>query len=246
MEPIREIKEVVKKNKCFIVGFASSWKQTPWNDEDAEIWCCNEFYKLLEKEKNDVVVDRWFEMHNPDSPSKNNPEHRKFLQECPIPLYMQQKSPEFPNSVEYPIKEIIRKLNSTYFTNQISYMIALAIYEGFKEIHVYGVDMATDSEYQSQRPSCEFWLGLARGLGIKTYLPADSDLLKCNGLYAYDTDNAMRVKMKSRIKELKDKRKPYIQEIQKAHQAIKECEAIVNQLNGAIEDCQYFMKTWQY
>ena len=50
-------------------------------------------------------------------------------------------------------------------------MIALAIYEDFDIIHVYGVDMAVCGEYEQQRPSCEFFCGIAKGKGIELYIP---------------------------------------------------------------------------
>jgi hypothetical protein len=58
--------------------------------------------------------------------------------------------------------------------------------EGATHIGVWGVDMAVDSEYFYQRPSCEFALGAAFGLGIKLYIPAEADLLKTTHLYGFE------------------------------------------------------------
>ena len=70
-----------------------------------------------------------------------------------------------------------------YFYSTISYMLALAIAEGFEEIGLWGIDLAHDSEYEYQKPSAEYFLGIARGQGIKIYLPEQSALLK--GMYRY-------------------------------------------------------------
>jgi hypothetical protein len=76
-----------------------------------------------------------------------------------------------------------------YFTNSISYMIALAIYEKYEEIGIYGVDMATggfdtpNGEYAHQRPSCEYYIGIAVGRNIKVTVPSSADLLKTRFLY---------------------------------------------------------------
>jgi hypothetical protein len=75
-----------------------------------------------------------------------------------------------------------------YFTNSISYMLAMAIDEGYQVIHVYGVDMAQDTEYGTQRPSCEFFLGVAVGRGIQIYVPKTSDLLKVRWMYGYEDE----------------------------------------------------------
>ena len=46
---------------------------------------------------------------------------------------------------------------------------------------MYGVDMAQDTllaaEYSEQRPSCEYFIGLAEGAGIRVDIPGGSDLL---------------------------------------------------------------------
>lgn len=243
---IQEIRAIeVSHKKVAIVGFAPSWNLAPFENEEFEIWGLNELYKLFEKHPHGRA-ERWFEIHNPNSPSKAIPEHIDWLSKCPIPLYMQKVEERFPMAQELPLKEMIEHFGSGYLTNSISYMIAFAIYEGFREIHVYGVDMAQDSEYQTQRPSCEYWLGRAEGMGIKTYIPPTSDLLKCAGLYGYETDNQMRVKMKARIKELKDRQKGYQQEINKLNANIVQLNGAVQQIGGAIDDCNFWLKNWSY
>lgn len=102
-----------------------------------------------------------------------------------IPVYMQQHWDIIPKSIPYPIKDIVARYGN-YFTNTVSYMIALAIDMGPEEIGCYGVDMATASEYGPQRPSCEFFLGIAAGRGIKLTIPQKADLLKTRFLYGFE------------------------------------------------------------
>jgi hypothetical protein len=45
-----------------------------------------------------------------------------------------------------------------------------------------------NSEYGQQRPSCEFFLGIAVGRGIKIHLPKTSDLLKVRWMYGYEDE----------------------------------------------------------
>lgn len=76
--------------------------------------------------------------------------------------------------------------------------------KAFGEIQVWGVDMAQDSEYNHQRPSCEAAIGFARGLGIKVFIPDTSDLMKCLFVYGYTADGMhVRAKLDARIGELK-------------------------------------------
>ena len=96
------------------------------------------------------------------------------------------------------------KTFGNYFTNSVSYMIALAIKQGATEIGCYGVDMATGSEYGPQRPSCEFFLGIAAGMGISITIPATADLLKTKFLYGFQEREqcAWEAKMSSIIQSL--------------------------------------------
>lgn len=197
----------MEKKRVYIVGFAPSWVETKWDDTEAEVWCLNEFYKLT-KEIKGFRCTRWFEIHNRDSKSKATPEHTAFLKQCPVPLFMWQRYDDLSSSVRFPKDEIIQFfedkgfLGARYFTNSISWMVALAIYEGFEEIILTGTDMAQDSEYGWQRPSVEYFIGLAEGLGIKFSIPLSSDLLKCTQLYGFESDNRNRVWLRSQVQEL--------------------------------------------
>lgn len=105
------------------------------------------------------------------------------------------------------------------------------------EIHIYGVDMAQGTEYAAQRPSCEYFLGLASGMGIKTFVPLTSDLLKNMSLYGAEDDSAIRAKMTDRIADL-ERRMADLQ-----GQA-GQIGAHINQCQGALEDTRYWAGVW--
>jgi hypothetical protein len=123
------------------------------------------------------------------------------MEQTKFPIYMQEKNPDIPMSVRFPKEKIMEEFGN-YFTNSISWEIALAVMEGFKEIHLYGVDMATHSEYAYERPSVEYFLGWAQGRGIKIMIPQKSDLLKTLWLYPYQDSAPFRTKCTSRREEL--------------------------------------------
>ena len=173
--------EVNKKTKVCIVGFAPTWPKAPYEDESFEIWACNEFHILNKR------MDVLFELHSRNEienkeRDKVKKEHLTWMQNAKIPIFMIQHFDDIPSSIPYPWQHIIEKYG-TYFTNTISLQIALAIDLGFKEIHLYGVNMANDEEYASQRPSVEYFVGLARGAGITVYIPDESDILKSWTIY---------------------------------------------------------------
>lgn len=236
----------MNNKKVIIMGFAPTWKDIKFDDTSFELWTLNEAYEILKETGR--KADRWFEIHNPNSPSKSTPEHQEFLKTTDIPVYMQDKIPEYPSSVKYPIEEVLQffdRFNGRhYFTNSISWMIGLAIYEGYDTIHVYGVDMAAESEYSYQKPSCEYLIGIAEGMGINVYVPPESELLKAAQLYGFESDNGMRLKMKERKKEMKERRKKYQKQKQEYEDAIKQCDQAINQLLGAEDDLNYWINNW--
>ena len=97
----------------------------------------------------------------------------------------------------YPIKEVMEKFGSRYFTNSISYMIALAMYKGYSEINLYGVDMDMGTEYIYERPSVMYWIGFARGKGVKVTIASGTD--DPYFLYGYETNSKLTKKMEERM-----------------------------------------------
>ena len=75
-------------------------------------------------------------------------------------------------------EDITNTVGEPYLSSSIAYELALAIWEGFEEIHLYGVDLVTDAEYAWQKPGVEFLLGWAAGHGQKVVLPANCPLLR--------------------------------------------------------------------
>jgi len=153
--------------------------------EGVEAWGLNLSYQWMPH------WTRWFEMHDPDVHGWIfKPEHRAWLREARVPIYMQRRDPEFPTSVEFPVEAVTEGGRfRPYFTSSIAYMLALAIHEGFEEIRLLGANMASDSEYAYQRAACEYWIGIAEAKGIRVYLPASCPLT-VGPRYGADRPNA--------------------------------------------------------
>ena len=212
----------VKKEKVAIVGFAGTRDEAPYNDPEYEIWTVNNLHNFVPRQ------DRIFQLHQrwewqpaPGEPryhGVDTEKHVKYLQTCGIPVYGVDVYPDIPTSVRYPLETMIEEFGiprtghdtgkDAYFTNSISFMIALAIYEGFKVIEVYGVDMAVGTEYNEQRPSCEYYLGIAIGRGIEVKLPASADLLKSRFIYGFEKEKieAWKQKVQKTIGEMKKRK----------------------------------------
>lgn len=230
------IPDTTRPSTVYIVGFAPSWPDTPWDDENAHFWGMNALHKLA----GDKKWDAWFQLHDIDeSHPEDKDEHLEWLASQSFPIFMWEEQIEkypLPNAVAYPRVEMVEKYGR-YFTNTVSWMTALAIEMEFKKIGVYGVDMAQDSEYGAQRPSCEFFLGWAKGAGIDVEIPKTSDLLKNPFLYGFDDGGEMLAKYRARLRELQERRTEMERQRSQAHEAAL-------QLAGAMEDVQYWVRVW--
>jgi hypothetical protein len=233
-----------KKSKVCIVGCADSKDEAPFADPNGhEFWGVNNLFLTMPG-----PWSRWFDLHTfSDGPGgwlrRGEPNFRgqpvdKYLtavQALNVPVYMQAPCELVPNAVTYPINDMI-EMFGTYFTNTISYMIALAIVEKFEEIKIVGVDMAVDSEYSHQRPSCEYFIGVARGRGINVYLPDTCDLLKTRFLYAFHEvqETAFDKKMSKMGQSMKKRREKAMGQMEAHEKQRKFFERQMYEYNGAI------------
>jgi hypothetical protein len=129
-----------KQKKVAIIGFTPSRNEAPYTNPDFEIWALNDLFEAIPR------CDRLFQIHSRQTIDTyttrgERASYIERLREIKVPIYMVEAHEDIPNSVAYPLDDMVKAFGP-YFTNTISYMIALAIWEGFTEIHIYGVDMA--------------------------------------------------------------------------------------------------------
>lgn len=217
--------------KVAIVGFTHSRNEAPYGDPEWELWGINNLHKIVDASK----FQRWYDLHDAESIKSDN-EHDAWLRTANIPVYTWDPRPEWPSAVAFPKAEITGMFGR-YFTNSVSWMLAHAIAERVTHISVFGIDMATGGEYASQRPSCEYFIGLAIGLGIEVQIPDTSDLLKSAELYGEEGGGALRKKLQDRDAELKGR----LASVEAQH---AELTAGIHQLRGAIEANAYILGVW--
>lgn len=245
----------VKKNKVVIVGFAPDSRdmvQLYYDKPDFEIWPLNELY--MEMQHLVGKSNKWFQLHGTEPTTVRDPEHTKHLAELDIPIMMWEEHRDIPKSQRYPLEEILEMFDiygpgmnpqvrqmrdRVYFTNSISWQLALAIYEGFEEIHLLGVNMAQDQEFEHQRPSCEWMLGFARAKGIGIYLPPQSDLCYSELLYGYDDGSRKQQKLYARCAELEGRINQIRHDRNQGQAQVQGANDAMNQLQGALENTKY-------
>mgnify|MGYP001037016584 CR=1 FL=1 len=121
--------------------------------------------------------------------NRNNKDHYDWLKSGETPtILMIDKYEDVPNSVKFPLEEIIEAMPNTvkYFTSSVAYAIAWGIYSGYKTIEFYGVEMATNTEYSHQRIGVAYWCGVAAGKGIN--IEFHSNTFFVAPLYGYEGD----------------------------------------------------------
>ena len=101
-----------------------------------------------------------------------------------------KRNVEYIDLETYPLRAVIERFKTDYFSSTVDYAIALALLEGYTKLDLYGVNMANATEYAYQKPGADFWCGVAKGMGVEISVHgAWSSLMKTqdNLLYGYGT-----------------------------------------------------------
>lgn len=183
------------KRKVAVLGTATTTlEQAPVNDPDWEIWTCSPWMqgRMAPRSETQGGFDRFFEIHFDNQFYPSEREHFvPWLGTCGKPVYVFDDL-GLPNQVMYPRAAIERLHGSAFFTSTIAWMLALAIDHGPEAIGIWGVDMADGTEYAYQKQGCLHFIALARLLGIKVVIPAQSELHRVPAPYPdrYATETA--------------------------------------------------------
>jgi hypothetical protein len=190
--------------KAAIIGTAPSWKLTPWADQDRLLVSLNDAYRM----DGFVRADRWYDLHPLDKfvsvppkalvyPHQVPPghyvrpaDHLQWLSRQAIPVYLHPghgvqcpASATWPTARAFPRDAIVEHFGR-YFTSSPAWMLAHLLMEGYTDIRIYGIHLATQHEYLEQRPQFEFLIGRALGAGKLTETVAD-------GMRYYETSQAV-------------------------------------------------------
>lgn len=156
--------------KVAIIGMSPDRQGIPWADPSWEKWGMGwdgEWSRF----------DRVFDIHDPsifgDDCYPRGYKERLF--NCPK-LYLQRALPEYPNSITYPLDDVIETVGVDYFQSSAAYMIALAVHERASDIALFGLSMGDDTPYAYQRANAEYMVGLATGSGISVHIQQPSSI----------------------------------------------------------------------
>lgn len=238
----QEAPEAPAVKKVAIVGFAESYKEAPFHDPTVEIWGLNELWKYVPR------WDRWWEIHDAetlgvtkrDLSEGEQKRHLEWLQKDHGPgktIYTQPQfcDGRFPNAVPMPLDRYV-EVFGRYFTSTIGYMVAQAILDDYGWIGLFGVDLASDVEYPYQRPNTEYLVGIARGQGRTIVTASTAAILKAGHLYGYERALSENNPVLSAVQNHR------VSLVKKRDETL----ALMNTLDGALQECDNFIKLHDY
>lgn len=251
-----------------IVGFTEHRKYAPWDDDGWEKWGLNNLHTVIGEEQTNSCA-RWFNLHTPELITKDTVHVEWARDYCRVPYYTFDTVDFCDTNVLFPAREMIERFGSNYFTNSISWMIALAMrelepalihwranrpedpqaaaeWDGVYRpiIGIWGVDMAATTEYANQRPSCEYWIGVAQGLGYFVSIAEGSDLLQAATMYGMGDDSPLRRKLEFRLTEHQQAIATLQAKRAEVAGQLGQIDGQIASFQGAISELQYIHGIW--
>jgi len=220
--------------KIGLLGSApSSMHSAPFNTPDWQIWGCSPGAF--------VYGDRahaWFELHRyePGQPWFSEG-YCNFLENFEGPVYMAEPTPRVKNCVVIPIDDLVAKYSPYYFNSSLSWMMAMAIESDPESIGLWGVDMAADEEYFSQKMGLIWFAQIAQSMGIEVGTILESDLFTPPPLYGVCETNHAFIKALTRQRELEQRKVD-------AESRMAQAKEEMVFLKGALDDNKYHQQTW--
>ncbi len=247
-----------KPRKIAIVGAAPSSRDlAPYGDKDWEIWGCSPSFR-----DKTPRIDVWFELHSIAfltsvrqkkwagevwDPISGDGHYLAWLREAKCKIFMHDNS-LIPNAVPFPLDEVKAKVGGSFLTSSISIMLAYACYlhdQGEAiEVGIWGVDMTATSEYEYERPGCQYWIEKARDRGIKVFIPRESDLDIPCPVYGFDDAKPEATKAWVHTLEMMDRKTGIEQELGQIDARKAQLLHEHAFLSGAIEQATHMRRTF--
>lgn len=187
--------------EIIILGMAPSREQCPF---DAEVWSVNTGYRqigMLEGHVEKVFLAH-FQVPDPlDDVHIFDWNELNTLVDAGVEVFNTHRVKGLKSKL-YPLKRIANKFECNYFSNTICYMLAYAIDKATAKVdsevyllyplklRLYGIDMMQKTvegrgEYTLEKGGIEYWIGYARGLGIKVEISKGSEVCRTHTRHPY-------------------------------------------------------------
>ncbi len=175
-------------------------ERPPLHDDAWDVWGCNSLWARAIDDAGLLRADAWFELH---PLSAQTEQELLNMLTCPVPLYVlddvqvqfleqAKQDVHYPARWEaFPFSVIQEKFPwQNYYTCTFAYQIALALYLGYETIGLWGMELWQGSvrERRIELPCVTYWIGIARGMGVRMVTPTYSRLATYPYRYGYDYD----------------------------------------------------------
>jgi hypothetical protein len=151
-----------------------------FNDLGGEIWTINAGAAVF---RHDVAWDmhtkEWLEQR------KGKLAHvlrrREWAKGHDKPIVMAKSDPEIPNSFTYPLRAVIEKTHSYYFSGGLAYPLAYAHACDVKRFRIFGADFSynrdTNTHDEQGRACAEYWIGRMVEKGVRVEYSKDTHFM---------------------------------------------------------------------
>ena len=155
-----------KRDKVALLGCGDTLSLAPFDDPSWEIWSSGQWQETVTR------WDAWFEIHDIEALPPSFKFHLVWMAQQEKPIYVMRPSGFVPSGVVLPHQEIEDAHGKEFLTSAVAWMFAKAIDDGYKEIGLWGVEMACDAEYAYQRAGVKHFQYIAEKYhGIRVTIP---------------------------------------------------------------------------
>ena len=158
-----------KRGKVALLGCGDTLSLAPFDDHGWEIWSSGQWQETVTR------WDAWFEIHDIEALPPSFEFHLVWMAQQEKPIYVMRPSGFVPSGVVLPYQQMIADHGKEFISSAVAWMFMKAIDDGYKEIGLWGVEMACDAEYAYQRAGVKHFQYIAEKYhGVKVTFPASS------------------------------------------------------------------------
>lgn len=160
----------LSRQRVAIVAAGLGRELAPLDDPDWAVWALNLIPPLDRHGR--LRCDLWWDIHQRSAQSADD---LRWIAACPVPIMVPPDLLDAgPGCVRYPVERVEMEVAAGPFACTFAYQIAYALLVGYREIGLFGVELAygTDRERTVEYASVSWWMGFARARGAKLHVPS--------------------------------------------------------------------------
>lgn len=177
--------------ELIILGMGPTRVDCPFDAD--EVWGVNNGYRQVMELSG--KISKLFICHRGQEYDwENDPifnwEEQNILAKAGVEIMSLFKLKDVKKITRIPFRAMVKKFGTNYFSDSIAYMIAYALHLNTRKIkgllklkepmkiRMYGVDMHTKDEYATERGGIEYFIAVARTLGVDFWIHPESSVCK--------------------------------------------------------------------